>query len=118
MVMDMKTMRTKTLAEIDDEFQREFEVWEFEWEQRKKRSIVKKYARAEGVIHRTCDSRQTRGLEFILSDATPDRYSDVILPSAWMLENFLRNPVALFQHQSSFTIGTWSDVRVEGNALR
>lgn len=57
-------------------------------------------------------------LEYVLSDATPDRYGDVIEPSGWNLENFKKNPIALFGHDSKFIVGRWKNVRVEKNALR
>ena len=57
------------------------------------------------------------GLEFVLSDATVDRYGDVVEPSGWDLKNFKKNPIALFGHSSGFPIGTWENVRVEGNRL-
>lgn len=56
-------------------------------------------------------------LEFVLSDATKDRMGDVINPDGWVLENFKRNPIALFNHNSSFPIGTWKNVRVEDGQL-
>jgi HK97 family phage prohead protease len=58
------------------------------------------------------------GLEFILSDATPDRYGDSILAEGWDLRNFLKNPIALFNHRADFPIGKWRGLRVERGALR
>lgn len=57
------------------------------------------------------------GLEFVLSDATVDRYGDIIEPDGWDLRNFKKNPIALFGHMSSFPIGNWTDLRVEGGKL-
>ncbi|MBA4219944.1 MAG: phage major capsid protein [Methylobacterium sp.] len=57
------------------------------------------------------------GLEFVLSDATVDRYGDVIEASGWVLTWFKQNPIALFSHSASFPIGRWEDVRVEGGKL-
>jgi HK97 family phage major capsid protein/HK97 family phage prohead protease len=57
------------------------------------------------------------GLEFVLSDATKDSYGDVVEPNGWDLKRFKSNPIALFGHSSSFPIGTWSNVRVEGGRL-
>lgn len=56
-------------------------------------------------------------LEFVLSDATVDRYGDVIDPAGWVLDHFEQNPIALFNHDSDFPIGTWADVRVESGRL-
>ena len=53
-----------------------------------------------------------------LSDATPDRYDDVIDPDGWNCDNFKRNPIALFNHDSNFPIGRWTNLRIEGGALR
>ncbi|HYD66188.1 phage major capsid protein [Azospirillum sp.] len=57
------------------------------------------------------------GLEFVLSDETVDRYGDIIMAAGWVLTNFKKNPIALFGHSNGFPIGTWTDVRVEGNKL-
>lgn len=68
------------------------------------------------IIHKTIAS-DGDGLEFVLSDATVDRMGDVIEPDGWDLKNFKQNPIALFGHNSSFPIGTWADLRVEGGKL-
>ena len=57
------------------------------------------------------------GPEFVLSDATVDRYGNIVEPAGWDLTNFLANPIALFGHSNNFPIGRWSDVRVEGGKL-
>jgi HK97 family phage major capsid protein/HK97 family phage prohead protease len=57
------------------------------------------------------------GLDFVLSDATVDRYGDIVEPKGWDLAWFNKNPIALFGHNASFPIGTWSNVRVEGGKL-
>lgn len=72
----------------------------------------------KGVIRKTHADDQSVGMDFVMSDATPDRYDDVIEPTGWILENFQKNPIALFGHNSSFPIGKWSDLRIENNALR
>lgn len=56
-------------------------------------------------------------LEFVLSDETKDRYGDIIMADGWALASFRKNPIALFNHMSSFVIGTWTKVRVEGKQL-
>ena len=56
-------------------------------------------------------------LEFVLSDATPDRYGDVVEAKGWDLTWFKQNPIALFGHDNAFPIGRWEDVRVEGGKL-
>ncbi len=56
-------------------------------------------------------------LEFVMSDASVDRMGDVIEQDGWELENFNKNPIALFGHDSHFPIGTWKDVRVDKKRL-
>jgi HK97 family phage prohead protease len=56
--------------------------------------------------------------EFIMSDESVDRMGDVIEQAGWKLANFTANPIALFGHDSSFPIGNWKNVRVEGGKLR
>lgn len=67
------------------------------------------------VIRKTVAERD--GMDFVLSDETIDRYGDVVKAEGWVLSNFRKNPIALFGHSSSFPIGTWSNVRVEGGKL-
>jgi HK97 family phage major capsid protein/HK97 family phage prohead protease len=55
--------------------------------------------------------------EFVMSDESVDRMGDVIEQDGWELDNFQRNPVALFQHNPSFPIGQWRDVAVKGGRL-
>ena len=55
--------------------------------------------------------------EFVMSDNTVDRYGDVIEADGWQLGNFRKNPIALFGHDGGFPIGTWRNVRVEGDRL-
>jgi HK97 family phage prohead protease/HK97 family phage major capsid protein len=72
---------------------------------------------ASGVLHKTHVS-EGHGLEFILSDATPDRMGDVIEADGWDLNNFRKNPVALFNHRADFPIGKWTNLRTHNGALR
>lgn len=57
------------------------------------------------------------GMDFVLSDATVDRYGDIVEPDGWDLSWFKSNPIALFGHSSSFPIGKWTNLRVEGGKL-
>lgn len=68
------------------------------------------------IVHKTVASNGD-GLEFVLSDATIDRYGDVVEPDGWDLKSFKKNPIALFGHNSNFPIGKWSDLRVEAGKL-
>lgn len=72
---------------------------------------------ADGVKHKT-HSEEVHGMNFILSDESVDRMGDVIQSDGWDTEAFKRNPIALFNHMSSFPIGTWANIRVEDKALR
>lgn len=56
------------------------------------------------------------GFEYVLSDETRDTYNTV-LASAWNLDVFRRNPIALFNHNKDQPIGKWRNVRVEGGKL-
>ncbi len=61
---------------------------------------------------------KTDGMIFILSDATPDRFGDIVEPSGWVLDSFRRNPVALFNHNKDFIVGSWADVHIGDGALK
>ncbi len=67
------------------------------------------------IIHKTVAERD--GMDFVLSDETVDRYGDIIVAKGWDLRDFKKNPIALFAHQGSFPIGTWTNVRVDGTKL-
>jgi HK97 family phage prohead protease len=56
-------------------------------------------------------------LEFVMSDGSVDRMGDVIEPDGWLLDNFRKNPVALFGHDSRFPIGKWADVAVRDGKM-
>ena len=51
-------------------------------------------------------------------DETPDRMSDIIMANVWRLDNFKKNPVALFNHSAMHVIGRWRNLHVEGTELR
>jgi phage head maturation protease len=72
---------------------------------------------AKNVVHKTHVS-PGHGLEFILSDATPDRMGDVIEADGWDLSDFKSNPVALFNHNPNFPIGKWANLRIVNGKLR
>jgi len=57
-------------------------------------------------------------LEYVMSDDSIDRFGEVIDQTGWTLSQFKRNPVALFGHDATQPIGSWTNVRVEGNQLR
>jgi HK97 family phage major capsid protein/HK97 family phage prohead protease len=70
------------------------------------------------TVHKTAAGKVAGSLTFVLSDATVDRYGDIIEPTGWDLKWFKKNPIALFGHQSSFPIGTWANTRVEDGKLK
>jgi len=72
---------------------------------------------AKGVVHKT-HAAKVSDMEFVMSDETPDRMDDIIMSDGWELENFKRNPIALFGHKSHFPIGKWTNLRVEGKQLK
>lgn len=57
-------------------------------------------------------------LEYIISDRSVDRHGTIFEPEGWQLDNFRRNPIALFNHDKNFIVGNWKNVRVEGGKLR
>src|SRR4249920_1869365 len=59
------------------------------------------------VIRKTTAAKVGEDKEFILSDATVDRYGDIVSADGWILENFMKNPIALFNHNSDFPVGKW-----------
>jgi HK97 family phage prohead protease len=72
---------------------------------------------AGGIVHKT-HAAEVEGMEFVLSDESPDRIGDVIMSDGWELRSFARNPIALFNHRSDWPIGRWANLRVEDRALR
>ena len=77
------------------------------------------YDRSAGPIMHKTHAAASDGMEFILSDATPDRFADVIDVDGWEYEAFANNPIALFNHDKAFPIGKWKNVRKhEGQSLR
>jgi hypothetical protein len=70
-------------------------------------------------IAKATPSASSRRFTFTLSSDRADRMGDVINQRGWDLSEFARNPVALFAHNSSgMPIGTWKNVRLEGNKLK
>jgi HK97 family phage prohead protease len=60
-----------------------------------------------------------RIIPMVMSTEAVNSYGEVVDQSSWRLERFLRNPVALYQHDTEREpIGYWRNVRVEDGALR
>ena len=53
---------------------------------------------ASGMIQKT-HAATVQGMEFVLSDETPDRLGDIIMAAGWDLSAFQKNPIALFGHR-------------------
>src|SRR3954463_8739882 len=72
------------------------------------------------IVRKVTAAQQAAGgdvLEYVLSDGSLDRYGTVINPAGWDLTEFRRNPIAFFNHNKDFPIGTWPNIRVEGGLL-
>src|SRR5262245_28187082 len=102
----------------DDSFASEndaLEACELAWEERRAPASAR---RANGSVRHKTHAETVQGMEFVLSDETPDRMGDVVMANGWDLENFNKNPIALFNHSSSFPIGRWHNLRADKGALR
>jgi HK97 family phage prohead protease/HK97 family phage major capsid protein len=71
----------------------------------------------KNIVHKT-HAAKVQGMEFVMSDETPDRMDDVIMSDGWDLDAFKKNPIALFGHKSDFPIGKWKNLRVENKQLK
>jgi len=70
-----------------------------------------------GREHQTLAYQTKDPWTFVASTEAVDRYGDIIVADGWDLRNFKKNPIALWQHNSSQPIGNWADVRVEEDQL-
>jgi HK97 family phage prohead protease len=89
-------------GEDEDEAERQCEI---AWDNKSTAALVFK-----ATLH------PVRDFEFILSDETVDRIGDVISADGWTLDNFKKNPIALFGHDRGFPIGKWLNVHVDKKA--
>lgn len=99
---DEQEFMDRCIEEIGDEGE-----CELAWENRK----------VTAIQHKT-HAGHIDGAEYVLSDETIDRMGDVIQSSGWRLDNFKRNPIALFNHRADFIVGKWRDLRIEDGVLR
>lgn len=88
------------------------------------RAAARRGERPSGVVERlTTESPSEvagayRTLHFVFSDESVDLAGDRILVQGWKLSNFLRNPVALWSHDSSTPpIGRAKNVKISGDRL-
>lgn len=54
---------------------------------------------------------------FILSTQSVDRDGDILDIDGWDLENFKKNPIALWQHDHKNPVGVWENIRFEADRL-
>src|SRR5215203_228219 len=71
----------------------------------------------KAIVFKQVAHPETKKFDFVMSDASIDRYGDVVEADGWDLTNFKRHPIALFNHDAMQPIGSWSDVRVERGRL-
>jgi len=71
----------------------------------------------QAIMHKT-HATVGKGMEFVLSDATPDRFGDIVQVEGWDFRAFQKNPVALWNHSPMHPIGTWANIRAADKALR
>jgi len=69
------------------------------------------------LVRKTAAGKVDGQLSYVLSDATVDRFGDIIEPDGWLLDSFRANPIALFNHSPNQPIGRWKNIRVEDNRL-
>jgi len=69
------------------------------------------------MIRKTAAGKAAGSQSYVLSDATMDRYGDIIEPDGWLLDGFRSNPIALFNHSPHQPIGRWQNIRVEDGRL-
>ena len=103
--VDEMTDNDDTLDEDDAE-----EACQLAWDENSDRS-------AGAVMHKT-HAAPAGGMEFVLSDATPDRFGDIVEVNGWEIAQFKRNPIALFAHDKAFPIGKWENIRISKEDLR
>jgi HK97 family phage prohead protease len=56
-------------------------------------------------------------LRFIASTEARDRYGDIVRADGWQLDNYKRNPIALFGHNHEAIVGTATKIWKEGKQL-
>jgi phage head maturation protease len=70
------------------------------------------------VFERDASQPAARRRSFVASDESVDRYGDIIRANGWQLDNYRKNNVLLFAHQSrSLPVGTVEQIGIEGTRL-
>jgi HK97 family phage prohead protease len=84
--------------------------------------VTREAPKPGAVLHRAAtievvDSK-ARTMRFVASDESVDRYGDIIRASGWQLDNFRKNPVLLFAHDSRQPpVGQVPSIEVVGTEL-
>jgi uncharacterized protein len=64
------------------------------------------------------DTSAPRRFRIVASDESVDRYGDIIRAAGWQLDNFRKNPVLLYGHQSrNLPVGKVDPIGIEGTRL-
>ncbi|HMF68234.1 MAG TPA: phage major capsid protein [Phyllobacterium sp.] len=69
------------------------------------------------LVFKSAEQSADDPYEFVMSSESVDRVGDIIVAKGWQLDDFNRNPVALFMHDKTQPIGTWDQVKVVGKQL-
>lgn len=88
------------------------------WDERKGKPVTTRTISRGEIIQKTHASHVTEDKEFILSDESVDRMGDMIMSDGWDVNNFKNNPIALFNHNPNFIVGSWKNIRVDDKKLR
>lgn len=73
---------------------------------------------AGAVVERAAGDDGVRRATFVASDESTDRYGDIIRASGWRLDNYRKNSVVLYGHQTdSLPLGLVPTIGVEGTRL-
>lgn len=73
--------------------------------------------RTQGIVADLANS-SGRLISYVLSDTSVGRDNHIVAATAWQLDNFLRNPVMPWAHDTSQpTIAKWVDIGPRGNQL-
>lgn len=77
-------------------------------------AVIAPRSKADGIV----ESEETRTVRFILSDNSVDRVGDTISVYGWETDNYMRNPVILWAHDSAAPpIGRMRRIWVSNNKL-
>lgn len=76
-----------------------------------------KHVRAAHVSTKAFDPEDEMIIEGIANLAKPDRWNEVIVPAAWNLKNFKKNPVMLYQHRQDELVGKALTIDVKDDGL-